>query len=147
MTETTRVLAEARQSCADGRPDDPVEISAVALVQLGHTVTRQQGEIESLMLDLDETRRCLLTMQDIQSTQLDGMSAGLKTEVMLLRHALLRIGNEEWFASEHDVMADGDHGRVATARSEVAAQYIACLDPRFVRALLAELVRRRPTEQ
>ncbi|OTP79478.1 hypothetical protein [Caballeronia sordidicola] len=76
MTETTRALTEARQACADGRPDDPVEISAVALVQLGHMVTRQQGEIESLMLDLDETRRRLLTMQDIQSAQLDGLSAG-----------------------------------------------------------------------
>lgn len=146
MTETARALNDARQSCADGRPDDPVEISAIALAQLGRTVTTQQGEIESLSLDVDEMRRRLQTMQDINAVQIDGLSSGLKTELMLLRHTLLRIGNEEWFASEHDVvMADSAHGKVAKARSEVVAQYIACVDPRLMRALLAELARRRGT--
>ena len=59
MTETARALNAARQACIDGRPDDPIEISAVALIQLAHMVTQQQGVIESLMLDVDALNRRL----------------------------------------------------------------------------------------
>ena len=50
--ETARAVREARRSVESGSPDTVVQISALALYLLARTVVRQQGEIESLLLDV-----------------------------------------------------------------------------------------------
>jgi hypothetical protein len=47
-----RAMREARQAVESGAPSTVVQISALALYMLARTIVRQQGEIESLLLDL-----------------------------------------------------------------------------------------------
>jgi HAMP domain-containing protein len=55
--DKVRAMHEARKAVEAGMPDTPIQISALALYQLAHTIVRQQGEIESLLLDRVAERR------------------------------------------------------------------------------------------
>jgi len=50
--DIVRAMHEARRAVDAGAPDTVVQISALALYMLARTIVRQQGEIESLLLDV-----------------------------------------------------------------------------------------------
>lgn len=55
--DKVRAMQEARKAVEAGMPDTPIQISALALYLLARTIIRQQGEIESLLLDRAAGRR------------------------------------------------------------------------------------------
>jgi hypothetical protein len=129
--DKVRAMQEARKAVDAGTPDTPIQISALALYLLARTITRQHGEIESLLLDAESSRR------DVNST--GGISLGV--ELATLRHALADVDDSEWHADGCTVRAVDDHSHVASAYDRKTAVYLAILDPRFVKRLLAELDR------
>ncbi|MBW9102939.1 hypothetical protein [Paraburkholderia phenoliruptrix] len=129
--DKVRAMREALQAVEARRPETPVQISALALYLLAHTITFQQDEIESLMLGADDAPRNNQSAVDVS----------LAVELAALRHALAAVDDKEWHADGCTVRAVGDQSYVASAHDRSTVVYLAMLDPRFVRRLLAELDR------
>src|SRR6266702_5342279 len=101
--ETAHALEAARAALADGRPDDPIEISALSLCRLGHSVVQLHGELESMAIDLDEARRQLAAPVSVPAAVAGGSTVDLSLELTLLQLILARLGDEEWSAVDRVV--------------------------------------------